>query len=429
MLRSKSSGVAKNSLHMQGKAIDFYIPGVELSKLRAIGLRMQAGGVGFYPTSGSPFVHMDTGSVRHWPRMSRKQLIAVFPQGNTIHVPSDGKPLPGYQQALAEYKARKASGAIAVASTAAPPTTSEPMVLAAADEDEANAAAPPRRAVAVASYATTPPPMPRLAPRRSTLPDPIAVASVAKPAVAAPAPVLTPAVPTARPVIAAAAEPTIGVLAPDFDFGPPQDWVAPSVPAALAAAMAERDQGRRGSSLPIAPTAVVATIDMSRPLSAAAITTAVLRTANDPAAAAPAVMAYAAPEEPAIQRPAPRVVTGSGIRLPVLSPRRAAEPTVAAARVIDPTPAAATPLLTMTALDTQGLRLWIGSTSTRQKLYALLTMPDFARSPELMAKPAMLSNVGFGTVAYEGLRTDRFSIAPVRQAAQWTATPILTAVR
>ena len=64
-LRRRSRGVAKNSLHMQGKAMDFFIPGVALPKLRAIGLRMQTGGVGFYPTSGSPFVHMDTGSVRH----------------------------------------------------------------------------------------------------------------------------------------------------------------------------------------------------------------------------------------------------------------------------------------------------------------------------------------------------------------------------
>src|SRR5688572_25318128 len=48
-LRKHSNGVAENSLHMKGKALDFYIPGVELAKLRAIGLRMQAGGVGFYP--------------------------------------------------------------------------------------------------------------------------------------------------------------------------------------------------------------------------------------------------------------------------------------------------------------------------------------------------------------------------------------------
>jgi len=59
-LRKRSKGVAQKSQHIRGKAMDFYIPGVPLAKLRAIGLRAQVGGVGYYPTSGSPFVHMDT---------------------------------------------------------------------------------------------------------------------------------------------------------------------------------------------------------------------------------------------------------------------------------------------------------------------------------------------------------------------------------
>jgi uncharacterized protein YcbK (DUF882 family) len=78
MLRRRSRGVAKFSQHTLGKAIDFYIPGVSLEQLRYAGLRMQRGGVGFYPTSGSPFVHLDTGSVRHWPRMSSDQLARVL---------------------------------------------------------------------------------------------------------------------------------------------------------------------------------------------------------------------------------------------------------------------------------------------------------------------------------------------------------------
>lgn len=110
MLRSRSRGVAKKSQHVLGKAMDFYIPGVPLKKLRNIGLKMQGGGVGYYPSSGSPFVHMDVGNVRHWPGISRTELARVFPNGKTLHVPSDGKPLPGYQQALAAYKSRKASG-------------------------------------------------------------------------------------------------------------------------------------------------------------------------------------------------------------------------------------------------------------------------------------------------------------------------------
>ncbi|MEP1934088.1 MAG: DUF882 domain-containing protein [Roseibium sp.] len=107
MLRKRSKGVARNSQHTLGKAMDFYIPGVNLAKLRAAGLRKHVGGVGYYPRSGSPFVHMDTGRVRHWPRMSRSQLVKVFPKGRTLHVPSDGKPLKGYKVALAQAKSGK----------------------------------------------------------------------------------------------------------------------------------------------------------------------------------------------------------------------------------------------------------------------------------------------------------------------------------
>ncbi|WP_354670539.1 DUF882 domain-containing protein [Aquibium sp. ELW1220] len=110
MLRGRSKGVAKNSQHTLGRAMDFYVPGVKLAKLREAGLKMGSGGVGYYPTSGAPFVHLDVGSVRHWPRMSRKELVAVFPNGGTLHVPSDGKPLPNYEQALAAYKSKGRTG-------------------------------------------------------------------------------------------------------------------------------------------------------------------------------------------------------------------------------------------------------------------------------------------------------------------------------
>ena len=112
MLRKRSSGVAKNSQHTRGKAMDFYIPGVNLDKLRAIAMKAQGGGVGYYPRSGSPFVHVDTGNVRAWPRMTRQQLLALFPNGETLHLPADGKPLQGYERALAK---RQTSGATAVA--------------------------------------------------------------------------------------------------------------------------------------------------------------------------------------------------------------------------------------------------------------------------------------------------------------------------
>ena len=106
MLRARSTGVAQTSQHTEGHAMDFFIPGVPLEKIRTVGLRLQRGGVGFYPTSGSPFVHLDTGTIRHWPRMTHDQLAKVFPDGRTVHVPSDGVPLQNYALALADVEGR-----------------------------------------------------------------------------------------------------------------------------------------------------------------------------------------------------------------------------------------------------------------------------------------------------------------------------------
>jgi uncharacterized protein YcbK (DUF882 family) len=106
MLRRRSSGVARFSQHMLGHAMDFFIPDVPLEQIRFAGLRLQRGGVGFYPTSGSPFVHLDTGSIRHWPRMTHDQLARVFPDGRTVHIPSDGNPLTGYELARADIERR-----------------------------------------------------------------------------------------------------------------------------------------------------------------------------------------------------------------------------------------------------------------------------------------------------------------------------------
>lgn len=64
MLNKKSSGVAKRSLHMQGRAIDIRLPGVDLKHLRQAALSLKAGGVGYYPKSN--FIHVDTGRTRFW---------------------------------------------------------------------------------------------------------------------------------------------------------------------------------------------------------------------------------------------------------------------------------------------------------------------------------------------------------------------------
>ena len=64
MLRDRSIGVAKRSLHMQGQAIDLRLPGTRLKNLRKQASHLQAGGVGYY--SRSQFIHLDTGRVRQW---------------------------------------------------------------------------------------------------------------------------------------------------------------------------------------------------------------------------------------------------------------------------------------------------------------------------------------------------------------------------
>lgn len=64
MLHANSDGVATHSLHLEGRAIDIRVAGVDLTHLRDAALSLRAGGVGYY--QASDFVHVDTGRVRHW---------------------------------------------------------------------------------------------------------------------------------------------------------------------------------------------------------------------------------------------------------------------------------------------------------------------------------------------------------------------------
>jgi uncharacterized protein YcbK (DUF882 family) len=63
-LRKRSSSIAKHSLHMQGKALDFRLPGIDTRMLRDKALSMRRGGVGYY--NKLDFIHIDTGRVRVW---------------------------------------------------------------------------------------------------------------------------------------------------------------------------------------------------------------------------------------------------------------------------------------------------------------------------------------------------------------------------
>lgn len=236
MLRSRSRGVAKLSQHMLGRAMDFYLPGVQLSTLRETGMKMQVGGVGFYPTSGSPFVHMDTGSVRAWPRMTRDQLVRLFPDGKTAHVPADGEPLSGYQTALAEVEARKSRGGGATESSSGGgllaalfgggSSSSSSYSSASASDDDEEAPAPVQRRQPELRQGPLPP---------GSAPRVVAAADTAPARVDGPT-ALPAVLPRAKPIVVAAAEPA-----------PAPAPSAPPMPTATA----------RGSlvAMPVAPAA------------------------------------------------------------------------------------------------------------------------------------------------------------------------------
>ncbi|MEL7088811.1 MAG: DUF882 domain-containing protein, partial [Planctomycetota bacterium] len=90
MLRKTRGGQASKSRHVLGKAADVHFPDIPVKQLRYSAMIRERGGVGYYPTSAIPFVHVDTSRVRHWPRMSRPELALLFPNGRTKHRPKGG---------------------------------------------------------------------------------------------------------------------------------------------------------------------------------------------------------------------------------------------------------------------------------------------------------------------------------------------------
>lgn len=63
-LRKNTTGVAKRSFHMQGRAIDIRFSGASTHEVRSYAVALKSGGVGYYPNSD--FIHLDTGRVRTW---------------------------------------------------------------------------------------------------------------------------------------------------------------------------------------------------------------------------------------------------------------------------------------------------------------------------------------------------------------------------
>lgn len=380
MLRSRSSGVAKNSQHTLGRAMDLFIPGVPVAKIREAGLRLQRGGVGFYPTSGSPFVHLDVGNVRHWPRMTHAQLARVFPDGRTVHIPSDGKPLAGYQLALADLQHNGAttnrrfdfSGA-QTAEASAPPSGGGffRRLFGSQDEDRA---APARIQTAARTPARAAPPEPA----------------------AAPVPM-----PSARPAtMLAALEPA--PAAPEQPAGPHMIWSQGPAPASAAALVAASyapalPAPRPGAEAPSQVTAFAAPVPAPIP--------AVLRADGRMTALAAASLGPLR-SGPPTARVEP--VTGRAALDPA-QVTRAAEQAVGSLRLsLDRRASRARAPLITVALDAETLPDSIRPTVTLRDAGPGMRHPDqHAIAPLLDVPPAVLA-AGFGRTADGGLRTDAF---------------------
>ena len=96
MLRKTRGGQASQSQHITGKAIDIHFPDIPVRQLRYSAMIRERGGVGYYPTSAIPFVHVDTARVRSWPRMTHDELALLFPRGHSKYLSAEGRSLePG----------------------------------------------------------------------------------------------------------------------------------------------------------------------------------------------------------------------------------------------------------------------------------------------------------------------------------------------
>jgi len=254
MLRKTVGGQAKQSQHIGGKAADVMFPDVPLKHLRYAGLIRERGGVGYYPTSAIPFIHVDTARVRHWPRMLRDELALLFPSGRTQHNPASGGPIT--KDDVREARARNKELATQVAAFLdyrAQPKT--PTLLA--DNRGVAPATPAELKVALAEPAPSPVPKLVNTPKqvdRSTrlMPGPsqadrqrldqlVAFASVAPPPklVAPPTPVARPAPKSAPQQQVAAATPAAKPATLPKSDKPPAP-PAPQATAAPAAPVEER---------------------------------------------------------------------------------------------------------------------------------------------------------------------------------------------
>jgi uncharacterized protein YcbK (DUF882 family) len=396
MLRQRSSGVAKFSQHMLGKAMDFYIPGVPLEQMRAVGLYLQRGGVGFYPTSGSPFVHLDTGSVRHWPAIAVDEMPRLMAQGQSLHTAAEATEVASNRRQPALLA--RAGGRAAPDHDAVPATTSRPapVISLAAQIDKPSVV-----------------PMPQAKPKQQAATYEVASAE-SRPVQLRPAQAAS---------LVTRASPSANDIINQRDY-----WRSLEADPAVAPQVATAPQPNSSVPRPPAPIPtpiVVASADpqatASLPTSAGASATASLAPwplpeRGDPRAAG--ALAYADPTAPVVaqSRPAPM---GNAIVRPAAPP----DTTVAVKRVGDrpsvissaPGAAAAAPAAsgatkTGDQFNEPWLRALIVSPSAQEFLSASsFGAPDYRGLATFMRKPAATVMMTFSSDPQLGMTTKKFS--------------------
>jgi uncharacterized protein YcbK (DUF882 family) len=154
MLRKTVGGQASESRHILGKAADVHFPDIPIRQLRYSALIHERGGVGYYPTSAIPFVHIDTDRVRAWPRLPRTELALLFPNGRTQHIPDDGEPIS--KDDVRAARAKNAELATQVAQLHALRAQPRPLQLASLTPSLPQLLAPPRLVERPAQLAARP---------------------------------------------------------------------------------------------------------------------------------------------------------------------------------------------------------------------------------------------------------------------------------
>jgi uncharacterized protein YcbK (DUF882 family) len=414
MLRARSSGVAKFSQHTLGKAMDFFIPGASLEELRNVGLRLQRGGVGYYPTSGSPFVHLDVGNVRHWgPPIGDAEMARIM-GGHPVHVATaaDGAKQDLSKQDLSKQDPSWHRGP-SPAALAGSQKKSAPAASHGEDEDEVVAAKPaPVRAAAVPARTNTFA-LASLDSKPAELGRPVSVAAV--PAVPLPhgRPAKTATTMSSDDAGARAPEPAPADRTRLASLAPSAKAVEPATTASTVAWPVRVDNDRVPNDLALAyatPQAMLGATSAMRP-----------EPMGDASRFVPTTAAKsAASHENVAHENVTTVTKNTVVRTASLDP--VASRSEPAAGAVEPVKVAAaefgsnTTVSTKTVVANAGMRYddpWLRAmimtpSITDSMTATLYGTPDLTELRNLMRKPNSALMMSFNEDAYPGMAPDRF---------------------